>query len=137
MKVREWMHSGAVVIAAETSIAAAVEMMDVAAVAHLPIVRDGQLLGLVSKSTLLRYLPSHATTLARYEWPELLAPLTALRALDHAALAVTAADSLEQVATLMRDHHVDALPVLDAGEVIGIIRSSDLLDALCVLLRAA
>jgi CBS domain-containing protein len=40
-------------------------------------------------------------------------------------------DTLEQVATLMHDHHVDRLPVVDdAGHVAGIITRGDLVRAM-------
>jgi CBS domain-containing protein len=137
MKVKDWMSGESLVLAADLGVSEAVERMEAAGVMHLPVVRDGVLLGLASTSTVLRYLPSAATTLARYELPALLEPLRVTRGIDHAALTLAPGDDLDRAAELMRSHGVDLLPVVEEGRFVGVVRAADLLDALRAALHAA
>ena len=51
--------------------------------------------------------------------------------------AVAPRTPLAEAARLMRDHKVEALPVLKGGEVVGILTVSDSLEALEILVNQA
>ncbi|MCL4721264.1 MAG: CBS domain-containing protein [Gammaproteobacteria bacterium] len=120
------MTTPAIVIAPEAPLRDAADLMTDNGLHHLPVVREGRLVGILSATDLLRAGRGH----------EAPSPRTVSRVAD---LMRSPAVTLEQDATLGRaarllaDGGYHALPVVDpAGSVLGIVTSTDLI---IVLLR--
>lgn len=96
---------------------------------HLPIVRDGHLVGLVTSHDLERVSPSPVTTLSVGEANYLIGKLTAAK-LMRAKVITCAPDTLvEEAAHLMRQEKIGCLPVVEkGGQLVGILTHEDLLD---------
>ncbi|MFZ1642887.1 MAG: CBS and ACT domain-containing protein [Candidatus Contendobacter sp.] len=96
---------------------------------HLPVVRDGRLVGLVTSHDLERVSPSPITTLSVGEANYLLGKLTAAKVM-RAKVVTCAPDTLvEEAARLLRQEKIGCLPVVDAGgKLVGILTHEDLLD---------
>lgn len=96
---------------------------------HLPIVRDGHLVGLVTSHDLERVSPSPVTTLSVGEANYLIGKLTAAK-LMRAKVITCAPDTLvEEAAHLLRQEKIGCLPVVDkGGKLVGILTHEDLLD---------
>ena len=96
---------------------------------HLPVVRDGHLVGLVTSHDLERVSPSPVTTLSVGEANYLIGKLTAAR-LMRAKVITCAPDTLvEEAAHLLRQERIGCLPVVDQhGKLVGILTHEDLLD---------
>lgn len=91
---------------------------------HLPVVADGKLCGIVSdRDVLLRARLDHGAV----EVPE----LTVGEAMTLSPYTCRTGTSVANVAGLMLEHKIDALPVLDSqGCLVGLVTSSDLLALL-------
>ncbi len=74
--VAEWMSTPPVVIAPSMSLEAAQRLMQQRHVRRLPIVANGQLIGIITWGDLRAAQPSAATTLSIYEWRALLDKVT-------------------------------------------------------------
>ena len=95
---------------------------------HLPVVREGRLVGLVTSHDLERVSPSPITTLSVGEANYLLGKLTAARIM-RAQVITCAADTLvEEAARLLRQEKIGCLPVVENGKLVGILTHEDLLD---------
>ena len=96
---------------------------------HLPVVRDGRLVGLVTSHDLERVSPSPVTTLSVGEANYLLGKLDAGRVM-RAKVVTCAPDTLvEEAARLLRQEKIGCLPVVDdGGKLVGILTHEDLLD---------
>lgn len=96
---------------------------------HLPVVRNGHLVGLVTSHDLERVSPSPVTTLSVGEANYLIGKLTAAR-LMRAKVITCAPDTLvEEAAHLLRQERIGCLPVVDQhGKLVGILTHEDLLD---------
>jgi len=96
---------------------------------HLPVVRDGHLVGLVTSHDLERVSPSPITTLSVGEANYLLGKLTAARIM-RAQVITCAPDTLvEEAARLLRQEKIGCLPVVESGnKLVGIVTHEDVLD---------
>lgn len=96
---------------------------------HLPVVREGRLVGLVTSHDLERVAPSPVTTFSVGEANYLLGKLTAARVM-RAPVITCAPDTLvEEAARLLRQQQIGCLPVIDTdARLAGMLTHEDLLD---------
>ena len=83
---------------------------------RLPVVKDGQLVGIVTD----RDLRQHMGYLERTK---------VNAAMTEALITVTPQTTLEEAAQVMLKHKVGGLPVVEDGKLVGIITTSDILQA--------
>jgi acetoin utilization protein AcuB len=124
MFVRDRMSSPAVVVPPNATKSSALAFMDKRKIRRLPVVQDGKLLGIVTRTDLLRHSKKSATG----------ALPTVAAAMTRRPVTVQADDTLEAAAQLMLLRKVSGLPVLDGNRVIGMLTESDLFRALCEIL---
>jgi acetoin utilization protein AcuB len=125
MFVRDWMSSPAVVLPPEVPAHAALGFMDRRKIRRLPILREGRLVGIVTRSDLQAALGPEAVRGRELRVSDVMTrdPFTIERD-----------ETLEAAAQLMLRKKVSGLPVVAGGEVVGIITESDLFRALCGIL---
>lgn len=122
MKVNEIMRPAPWVVEGIDSLGAAHALMQQHHIRHLPVVRDGKLVGLLTEHDILAY---------RAELP---------RAEDWTSVAVSGAmvrtpqtaapdDSITEITARFAADTLDALPVVERGRLIGIITVTDVLAA--------
>ena len=128
--VAEWMSIPPVVIAPSMSLEAAQRLMQQQHVRRLPVVADGQLIGIVTWGDLRAAQPSAATTLSIHEWRALLGKVTVAACMTRDPLTVAPGASVLDAAQLILDHRVSGLPVVADGGVVGMITESDLFQLL-------
>lgn len=137
MLVREFMKSGPVSIAPDTPLLEAEWRMQEGAFRHLPVVDDhDRLVGIVSDRDLREAAPSDATSLSRQELAYLLSRLTVKDVMSEPVLTARPGEPAETAAIRMREHKLGALPVVEDERIVGIVTTSDMLDALVRLLKA-
>lgn len=133
MLVRDVMTANPTTIAPTASVREALERMRALRVRHLPVLRGTKLVGLVTWTDVMRAAvpPSAGEGPARrVDLPE------ELRVSDIMArdLHTTTPDApVEEAAALLRKHKIGCLPVLERGQLVGIVTESDLFDALVYL----
>src|SRR6185437_4862010 len=91
---------------------------------RLPVVKDDKLIGIITD----RDLREHAGLLERTKVSS---------AMTKDLMTVTPRATLEQAAKLMLSHKISGLPVTDAGQLVGIITTSDILQAFLDMLGAS
>jgi acetoin utilization protein AcuB len=91
---------------------------------RLPVVKDEKLIGIITD----RDLREHAGLLERTKISS---------AMNKDLLTVTPRATVEQATKLMLSHKISGLPVTDAGNLVGIITSSDILQAFLDMLGAS
>jgi len=96
---------------------------------HLPVVREGHLVGLVTSHDLERVSPSAITTLSVGEANYLLGKLTAAKVMRAKVITCVPDTLVEEAARLLRQEQIGCLPVVDVGgKLVGILTHEDLLD---------
>ncbi len=122
MLVKEWMTPDPMTTSAETRLIDAYRRMIEYEIRHLPVVQDGQLIGILSTVDVGRRLAAVGVT----DWSD-----TTVRDVMTPDPLTTAPDAeLARVATVLHNARVSALPVMEKGALIGIITTDDLLGAL-------
>ena len=118
-------------VAPETSLVAAQEILEQKKINHLLIVdSENELRGIVSDRDLKRSWASSATTLSKNELMYLLDQVTVADIMTRQTLTITPATTIERAALLMNQHRINALPVLEDNELVGIITSRDVMRVL-------
>jgi CBS domain-containing protein len=110
-----------VVVPPEINLAAARRIMQRRHIRHLPVVKQGKLVGILSDRDLLQYegaVMDGSTT-----------PVGA--AMTPSPMTCPISTTVSRVAQMMLEHKIDSVPVVDtAGLLVGLVTSSDLLQLL-------
>ncbi|MFZ5447230.1 MAG: CBS and ACT domain-containing protein [Thermodesulfobacteriota bacterium] len=130
MPVQDWMSKDLVTIDEDTSIMKASKVMKQNDIQHLPVLRKGRLVGIISDRDLKEATPSKATTLDIHEMYYLLDKIAVKSLMSKKLFTITPEATVEKAAAIMLKHHVSALPVLDAqGGLAGILTKGDIFKA--------
>ena len=122
MFVRNWMSAPAIALGPEITASAALAFLEKRKIRRLPVVKDGKLVGIVTKSDLLGTAKKHS------------AVTTIANVMTRNPRTVQESDTLEAAASLMLKEKISGVPVMDGDFLVGIITESDLFRALCGML---
>jgi acetoin utilization protein AcuB len=125
MRVRQIMTSPVVTVPSSTTVPEAVRLMKEKNIERLPIVDHGRLVGLVTKDRLLRATPSMASSLSLHEIHYLIAKLTLGEIMQTDVFTVMPDTTVENAVRLAQEMHVGCLPVVEDGNVVGILTTND------------
>ena len=141
MLVQDRMTRDPITIAPDASVHDAKRIVQDRGVHYLPVVdRRGKLIGIVTRTDLMRASPSAATTLTVHEANYLLARLQVKDAMTSPAITVFEDLPIEEAALLMVEKEISCLPVLHAegprgeGKLVGIITEGDIFRAFVEIL---
>jgi len=135
MLVGERMSKPVITISPEMPIPEALNLMKKEHIRRTPVVKDGKLVGIVSDIDLLNASPS-PVTLSIWEMNYLLSKITVAEVMSKNVMTVIEDTPLEQAARIMADNKIGGLPVMRAGDVVGIITETDLFKIFLELLGA-
>ena len=130
--VRDSMTREVAVLSPKSTAAEALGLCRERRIRHLPVLEEERLVGIVSD----RDLRSAAPALGD---PGRASALEELRIQDVMTREVVTAhpgDPIEEAANWMRERRIGCLPVVEGGELVGIITSSDVMEALVYLVGA-
>ena len=137
MLVGERMTRPVITVRPEMPMPEALDLMHKEHIRRLPVVnRNGELVGIVTESDLLKASPSEATSLSIYEVTYLLGKLTIERIMSKEVITVTEDTPLEEAARIMADHKFSGLPVMRGKELVGMITETSLFRIFLELLGA-
>jgi acetoin utilization protein AcuB len=129
MKVSDLMTAKPITADPNTPVLEARQIMLGKRIRHLLVTDGPKLLGIVTDRDIRLNLPSPATSLSVWEINYLLARLTVASVMTKALVTVSPGRDPRDAAVLMLDHQIGALPVVDGGQLVGIITETDLLRA--------
>jgi len=129
MKIRDLMTAKPITVDLDTPVLEARQIMLGKRIRHLLVTDGPKLAGMVTDRDIRLNLPSPATSLSVWEINYLLARLTVESVMTKALVTVSPGWDPRDAAVLMLDHKIGALPVVDNGDLVGIITETDLLRA--------
>ena len=123
MLVRDIMKAPVAVVDVGATLAAAYSLMQERRIRHLPVLRHGQLVGVVTD----RDLRLATSVLAVKPFPP---EARVEKVMNAPARTADPLDPVEEAARTMRQLKIGCLPVVSNDELVGIVTGVDLLDAL-------
>ena len=127
MYVRDWMSSPAITVTPDCPAPSALDLMKTRAIRRLPVVEDGKLVGIVTKTDLASVFGPGFT--GRRGVRSLI-----IEIMKKNPVTVSPDDTVESAARTLLRRRFSGLPVVDDGRVMGVITESDLFRALCRML---
>lgn len=129
MRVRDLMTKDPLVVSVDTPLAEARRMMIDRRIRHLLVTDGKRLAGIVTDRDIRLNMPSPATSLSVWEINYLLARMTVESCMTKVVITVSPDRDASDAARILLDHKIGALPVLDAGAVVGIVTETDMVRA--------
>lgn len=134
MYIGRIMHTDLVTVTPETTLVEARDLIAERSIDHLLVInKKGKLVGILSDRDLKQNWASPATALSTHELNYLLQKVEVGMIMVKTVITVDQDTTIERAAYIMQTHNISALPVMEHGELTGIITSTDVME---VLLRA-
>lgn len=131
MEVREVMTGAVISVQPDTPVLEARHLMLDKRIRHLLITDpSGRLEGIITDRDIRLNLPSQATSLSVWEVNYLLTRLTVGSVMTKSVVTIGPEAPVSAAAKLMLEHRIGALPVVEAGRLVGIITETDMLRVL-------
>ena len=130
--VKDSMTREVVVLSPETTAGEALALCRERRIRHLPVLEEGQLVGIVSD----RDLRSAAPALGDPGRAEALQNLQISDVMTRDVVITRPDDPIEEAANRMQERRIGCLPVIEDGALVGILTSSDVMEALVQLIGA-
>ena len=101
---------------------------------HIPIIDDGKLVGILSDRDIQRCTPSMLTRVSAEEYNAIFEDTPVARVMTRDPQHISPDAPLHEAAALLHSEKLGCLPVVENGQVVGIITKDDMLGALMHLL---
>jgi CBS domain-containing protein len=142
MKAMDVMVRDVVTVKPDDSVAEAIKLLAEHDVSALPVVDDGQVVGMISEADLMRR-PEIGTEKHRPWWIEAITPAATLaedfakahgqrvgEIMSNHVISASEDTPLGDIATLLERHRIKRIPILRDGKLVGVVSQSNLIQAL-------
>jgi CBS domain-containing protein len=133
-RVREIMQEKIVTISVGDRLSTVEDIMTLGGVRHMPVVRGGRLVGVVSERDLLRASLSSLDP-RQQERRAFLEAIDISQVMSAPPIVVAPETSVEEAARIMADNKIGCLPVLEGKTLVGLVTETDLLRYFADLVR--
>ncbi len=127
IRVRDIMQTGVVTISAGDTLSTVEDIMTLGGVRHMPVVRGGALVGVVSERDLLRASLSNLTGFRREEHRAFLHVVEIARVMSTPPIVIAPDAWIGLAARLMAENAIGCLPVVEHGKLVGLVTETDVL----------
>ena len=116
-----------VTISGDDSLSTVEDIMTLGGVRHMPVVRGGTLVGVVSERDLLRASLSSLTEFGNEQRRAFLQVVEIKRVMSSPPVVIAPEASVEDAALVMAERKIGCLPVVDDGRLVGMLTETDVL----------
>ncbi|NDJ86564.1 MAG: CBS domain-containing protein [Chloroflexi bacterium] len=134
--VRAIMTAGPITVQRQTPLDEVIGLMKTCSCRHLLVVDDDQLVGIVSDRDVRLAVASPIINHERLSNLHSLREILAEACMTPDPMTITSDAPAVEAATLMKRYKIDALPVIDDDQLVGIVTVSDILASYIELLKA-
>ncbi|GAA4021930.1 hypothetical protein GCM10022631_40260 [Deinococcus rubellus] len=129
MLVKDAMHIGALFITLSDPLSAAAARMQAQQIKRLPVFEGARLVGLLTERDIKRHLPALHENLTPWEFICRVGQLNVSDVMAQPVLTTIPEETLTDAVRRMLDHRVGGLPVLENGQLSGMLTLTDVLRA--------
>jgi acetoin utilization protein AcuB len=134
VKVRDYMRSPVFTVTPDTLIDNALETMHEKHVRRLPVVKNGKLVGLVTRNMIAEAMPPSPAPLTLWGIHYELSRMKVRDVMMTDVIVVHPDDTIKEVVALSEKHEIGTFPVVDEdGKLVGILTNTDLLHIMAKL----
>jgi len=130
MFVGKRMSRNLITVTPDTSILKAKNLLKEHSIDQLPVVEGRRLVGIITDRDIRDNSPSPASTLSVHELNYLLSEMKVEKVMTRKVFTTTPGTTIEEAARLINEKHVNSLPVVAGGDLVGLITTCDLLNVL-------
>ncbi len=113
------------------------DVMQLGRIRHLPVLSNGVVVGIVSQRDLYRSAVSSMLQMPRATEREWLGKIPVRSAMSSNVVTVAPGATVHQAVDLMLAHRIGCLPVVERGQLVGLVSETDCLRHLAHLLGIA
>jgi CBS domain-containing protein len=135
--VRQFMASPVTSLPSSARLLDAGLLLRAGRIRHIPIIDDGQLVGILSDRDIQRCTPSMLTRVSAEEYNAIFEDTPVWKVMTREPQYISPDAPLHAAAALLHSDKLGCLPVVENGQVVGIITKDDMLGALMRLLDDA
>jgi CBS domain-containing protein len=132
--VREFMASPVTSLPSSARLLDAGLLLRAGRIRHIPIIDDGRLVGILSDRDIQRCTPSMLTRVSAEEYNAIFEDTPVAKVMTRDPQHISPDAPLHAAAALLHSDKLGCLPVVENGQVVGIITKDDMLGALMRLL---
>ena len=134
MLVKDWMTKQVVTLQVDDSMQDAIRLMKEKEIRMLPVLKKGQLVGVVTDRDIKRASASDATTLEIHELLYLISSIKVRDIMSKNPVTVPMDFTIEETAEVLLNNRISGAPVVDRqGRLVGVITQSDLFKVILSL----
>ncbi|MFO7556190.1 MAG: CBS and ACT domain-containing protein [Desulfobacterales bacterium] len=127
MLVKNWMSKEVITVDADDSMQNAIYIMQEQGIKILPVMKDGNIVGIITDRDLKKASPSDATTLDMHELLFLVSKIKVRDLMKKPVCTVRPDHTIEEAAVILLEKKISGLPVVDVNNrLVGIITRSDI-----------
>lgn len=126
IRMSDIMSSPVICVDSATTVTDAHILMQDHKIRRLPVIDDGQLVGILTLGDVRGAMPSEVTTLNRTEQDYLIRQLKVERVMSRDIIVVTEEMTLADAARLLVQYKIGGLPVVTNHQVVGMVTESDI-----------
>lgn len=130
MLVRKKMKKDLITITKDERMTKARKILQEKNIRHLPVVDGKKLVGLVTNMDIRKAEASPATSLEIRELHYLLDKLTVGEIMTRNVITISPDISVEEATTLLHDNKIGCLPVVEDGNLVGMLTENDVMEIL-------
>ena len=130
MKVRQWMTRSVMTLKPQDSLQHAHDRLHKYRINQFPVVHDGKLVGIVTDRDIRDAYPSSLRRIRTEDIEEFAEERTVEQIMTREVVTISPEATLRDAALRLRQYRLGALPVMEEGQLVGIITRSDLLEAM-------
>jgi acetoin utilization protein AcuB len=137
LRVRDIMSRKMITVSEGDTLATVEDIMTLGHVRHMPVVKGGRLVGVVSERDLLRASLSNLSDFANDQRRAFLHVVEIARVMSTPPVTIHPDAQVEDAARVMADRKIGCLPVVQGEELVGIVTETDVLRYFARLPRDA
>lgn len=131
MLIKNWMTEKVITVNADESMNNAVFILEENRISLLPVIEEGQLVGIISDRDLKRASPPLETVYSMDEFVNFITEIKVRDLMTAHPITLTPDNTIQEAALLLIERRISGLPVVTGTrKLVGIITRTDLLEAL-------